>query len=152
MWQYLYEEALIENDEMGRNEKILEIFSEFEFKCKLYGGVIISEKHLPDKQKSIKPLDIGGVAGGTKFMCNGILFKFANDVEMDGGLYLYGGDQRNDEAAHKAAGHERKALGEVMRTDVEGLNCPMMTIVDFLGCRYVSLVSLYSLSHMISKD
>ena len=35
-------------------------------------------------QKTIKPVSIGGIAGGEKFIANGILFKFAVDFE---GLY-----------------------------------------------------------------
>lgn len=37
-------------------------------------GIIISERYLPVEQKTIKPLDIGGIAGGEKFIVQGILY------------------------------------------------------------------------------
>jgi len=37
--------------------------------------VIINELCVPDSWKTIKPATIGGVAGGTKYITNGILFK-----------------------------------------------------------------------------
>jgi len=52
------------------------------------------------KQKTIKPVDVGGIAGGEKYIIHNILFKFAVD---DKGVY--GG---NDAAAAKAAGHDLK--------------------------------------------
>lgn len=46
-------------------------------------------------------MDLGGFAGGEKYITQGILFKFASDK-----YGLYGGD----EYAMKAAGHELKGL------------------------------------------
>lgn len=46
-------------------------------------------------------VDLGGFAGGEKYITQGILFKFASDK-----YGLYGGD----EYAMKAAGHELKGL------------------------------------------
>jgi len=42
-----------------------------------------------------QPVDLGGVAGGSKYICQGILFKVALDVRG-----IYGGDHN----AMKAAG------------------------------------------------
>jgi hypothetical protein len=60
-----------------------------------YGRLIISERALPPEQRSIKPINIGGVAGGDKYVHNGILFKFATDpvVAQHKGkpIYLFGG-------------------------------------------------------------
>jgi hypothetical protein len=52
-----------------------------------YGKIIISELYLPYTQKTIKPINAGGVMGGEKYMCQGIFFKFALDSERG----LYGG-------------------------------------------------------------
>ena len=102
-----------------------------------YGQVIISEKFLPIHKKTlkviinpflvdicVKPLSIGGIAGGEKFIVNGILFKvkiqsfmnqiqfdnlhfqFAKDTQFDNGKWLYGGDSESEENASKGAGHE----------------------------------------------
>jgi hypothetical protein len=49
-----------------------------------YAQVIISEMHLPVEARSLRPLKIGGVLGGHKYIVRGILFKFANgDVFSD---------------------------------------------------------------------
>lgn len=37
--------------------------------------IIINEINLPPEKKTVKPVNIGGVAGGAKFIANGILFK-----------------------------------------------------------------------------
>jgi hypothetical protein len=43
--------------------------------AKTYGHIIISEVALPDEKKTIKPIDIGGLAGGQKYRIQNILFK-----------------------------------------------------------------------------
>jgi hypothetical protein len=42
----------------------------------MYAKILIGEACLPDAQKSIKPIDLGGVAGGTKYVVQDILFKY----------------------------------------------------------------------------
>jgi hypothetical protein len=49
-----------------------------------------------------------GVAGGEKFICRGILFKFSLDTMIGTDRYLYGGEVRSDEKAMKSACNERK--------------------------------------------
>lgn len=51
------------------------LFAHFQHGAEQYGRIIISERYLPVKDKTIHPLDIGGVAGGDKYICRGILFK-----------------------------------------------------------------------------
>jgi hypothetical protein len=41
-----------------------------------YGKVIISEINVPVEHKTIKPISIGGQAGGEKYIAQGILFKY----------------------------------------------------------------------------
>ena len=43
-----------------------------------YARTIISEYFLPDDQKTLKPVKLGGVAGGCSLVHRGIVFKFAN--------------------------------------------------------------------------
>jgi Clustered mitochondria/Translation initiation factor eIF3 subunit 135 len=97
--------------------------------------VIVSERGLERWEKSIKPVNIGGVAGGEKYIVAGILFKFSSDVELAPGNWMYGGKQRDDEAAHKAAGHERKGIEVLMKRSPSEVIVPLMTLVDFRGCR-----------------
>ena len=78
----------------------------------LYTRTIISEYFLNDKNlKSIHLQDLGGYAGGKKFLWHGILFKLAyyNDQDVDD---IYNG---NDEAAAKAMGNELKGGNSYFR-------------------------------------
>ena len=45
---------------------------------------------------------------GEKYMCNGIFFKFAQDISI-GNTWLYGGAERSEANSSKCAGHELKA-------------------------------------------
>jgi hypothetical protein len=40
-----------------------------------YATIIITELCLPNHLKTVPPADIGGTAGGQKFIVQGILFK-----------------------------------------------------------------------------
>ena len=40
---------------------------------------IVDELRLPSEQRTIQPVDVGGVAGGEKYIRNGIFLKFARD-------------------------------------------------------------------------
>lgn len=63
---------------------------------------IVDEISLAAEDKSIKPAAVGGVAGGLKYIHEGILLKFAAD---DAGIY--GGSK---EGAGKAAKLEFRAM------------------------------------------
>lgn len=80
--------------------------------------------------QTIKPTKIGGVAGGTKYLCRGILFKFSLDS-----YGIYG----SDEIAMKAAAHELLGLRECMAAGVEGLHVPLMCLIDYRGYRLIAM-------------
>jgi hypothetical protein len=48
---------------------------EFVFFCTRYGMLIIDELTVPVESKTVPPCSLGGVAGGAKYIVNGILFK-----------------------------------------------------------------------------
>jgi hypothetical protein len=62
-----------------------------------YGRIIIAERFLTSK--TIRPVGVGGTAGGEKYIIQNILFKFAVDSN---GMYC------GDFAAAKVAGLELK--------------------------------------------
>lgn len=63
----------------------------------------MTEIGVEDSSKTIRPVDVGGIAGGEKFMTNQLFVKFARDsVELS----LYDGDTW----AQKAAEHEVRIL------------------------------------------
>ena len=41
-----------------------------------------SEFYLPESQKTISSTDVGGIAGGSKYVCSQIFFKFALDSQV----------------------------------------------------------------------
>ncbi|PRP84060.1 hypothetical protein PROFUN_08522 [Planoprotostelium fungivorum] len=110
----------------------------------IYAKIIISESELPLQRKSIKPIDIGGVAGGMKYRVQNIMFKFAFDILLveEPPMWMYGGSQADHRAAAKAAGNEMKGLEAHSSTYVEGLSYPMMALVDYLGFRVVAMAVL----------
>ena len=103
---------------------------DFVYAAETYGKIIISEHCLPQDMKTIKPCDIGGVAGGLKFICQGILFKFAIDYTG-----LYGGDENS----MKTASHELKGLTSYFHCSVEDLHFPLMAYIDYRGFRLMAL-------------
>lgn len=56
------------------------LIREFTETAIMYGMMIISEKYLPPEKKTIAPVDVGGVAGGLKFIIKNILFKVSQDT------------------------------------------------------------------------
>jgi hypothetical protein len=95
-----------------------------------YAKVIVSEAGLPANNKTIRPVDIGGQAGGEKYLAQGILFKFATDWHQ-----LYGGD----EFAMKAASHELRGLLHVHQCQVPELFTPLMALIDYHGHRIIAM-------------
>lgn len=100
----------------------------------MYGRVIISEVALPVEQKTIKPLEASGILGGDKYRVGSVYFKFAVDR-----LGIFGGA---DEAACKVAGHELKALVQIMECQIPGLRFPLLCIIDYLGFRLIAMSTL----------
>lgn len=108
-------------------------------------------------RKTIKPVDVGGVAGGQKFVAQGILFKahrptaplapkqhtlnrvrvlpddqFCKDplVSAKPPVWLYGGDRPRDDFAMKAAGLELQGLGLLATPALMASIChPLMALV-----------------------
>ncbi len=67
-WQRCVE-ALINvrpDTEAAIYETITDLSKRFCATAKRYGSIIVSELHLPDDQKVIKPMQLGGIIGGEK--------------------------------------------------------------------------------------
>ena len=75
--------------------------TDFVHTAKSLGKIIIAENFLPPENRTIQHCNVGGIAGGEKYVHHGILFKFALDKHK-----IYSGDH----FAMKAAGHELKAV------------------------------------------
>ena len=72
---------------------------------KRVGKLIVSEQSMPDNLKTIRPnKKFGGVAGGEKYVHQGILYKLTADAPI-GDKFLYGGAQPSYAYAAKASSH-----------------------------------------------
>lgn len=114
---------------MMRADSFQALANEFEAAARDGAVQIVDARHLPVAEQPIKPLDVGGVAGGTKYLHRGIFFKFALDTHG-----LYGSDER----AMRAASHELTSLAEAFYEEVAGLCFPLMAVVDYRGLRLIA--------------
>ena len=91
--------------------------------------------HIDDpSEKTIPPaIDMGGQAGGEKFVHNSILYKFARDWR---GIYAGQG------GAMKAAGCELRGLHAIAGAGIHKLCVPLSCLVDFLGWRIFAVALL----------
>lgn len=91
------------------------------------------------ERKSIPPIDVGGIGGGAKYLCQGILFKFSADALVSGNdepaTWMYGGNEPDVEAAMKAAGHDLKGLMNCWNAAIPELHFPLMALIDYRGYR-----------------
>jgi Clustered mitochondria len=94
----------------------------------------------------LSPSPLPSTPVGKKYICQGILFKFAMDVELRPGLWMYGGDRCSNEKAMKAASHEMKGLMCYYQSRTDNLHLPLMCLVHFRGfCLLAS--SILPISH-----
>ncbi len=109
---------------------------------------------VPTEKKKIKPIDVGGFAGGLKFIVQNILFKFAID-HMD--LYRTnfidnnGIDKRrygSDEAAAKVAGHDLRGLTHYFECGIEDLCVPLTMLLDYRGFRLICQVLQHTCAYI----
>ena len=63
------------NEQAAAFTKFSALARDFNFTAQVYGKIIISEVYLPDKEKTIKPINVGGVIGGLKYLIHKIFFK-----------------------------------------------------------------------------
>jgi hypothetical protein len=94
----------------------------------------VDEVSLPNEKKSIAPKDFGGIAGGSKFLENGIFIKFASDL-----FGIYGGESLAMKVRkkcslcltlllssfHQAASHELNGLKAYFESGTEVRERPL---------------------------
>ncbi|PRP86402.1 hypothetical protein PROFUN_05321 [Planoprotostelium fungivorum] len=135
------EEQILESDVlMGLNR----VAQEFADTATIYAKIIISEFQLPLERKTIKPIDIGGLAGGTKYRVQNIFYKFAFDslLSADPPVWMYGNHQADHRAAAKAAKNELRGLEAHSSCLIEGLSYPMMASVGYKGYTVLAMAIL----------
>jgi hypothetical protein len=110
--------------------KLSELGKDFLDAAKAYGKIIVAEYCLRSAAKTIKKSSLKGVAGGKKYICNNIVFKFAVDSK---GLYC--GDQN----AMKAAGHDLRNMIQLFELGLPKICFPLMCTIDWCGFRLVAM-------------
>ncbi|ELR12268.1 uncharacterized protein ACA1_372570 [Acanthamoeba castellanii str. Neff] len=123
---------------------IARLMNDFVRQAETYAKIIINELNVPDHRKTIKPAGVGGVAGGRKYIVQGILFKFCLDplVSKKPMTWLYGGDRPDDDAAIKAAGLELQGLCTSTTATITSLHHPLIALIDYKGFRLVAICLL----------
>ncbi|PRP76021.1 hypothetical protein PROFUN_01737 [Planoprotostelium fungivorum] len=138
--------------------KISYLFQEFLRTAQLYGKIIVNEKFLPSEMKTVKPCSLGGTAGGEKYICEGILFKFANGsatLEFDENSSTTDG-RRNDNLtfrlyggamnAAKSAALELRSINAMFNLELPNISFPLFVVLDYRGFR-LSAMSLLPVSN-----
>ena len=138
-WNKEYQELLEQSESVEKFKKLSQLAHDFVYAATTYAKIIISEQCLRNNRKTIAPISVGGVAGGQKFLCQNIIFKFALDLEIAPGIYMYGGHSPSDECAMKAAAHELKGLCKYYSTLIDGLHYPMLAYIDYKGFRMIAI-------------
>ncbi|EGG24812.1 leucine-rich repeat-containing protein [Cavenderia fasciculata] len=138
-WNDEFQTLLAHPDTEQKFSKLSHLARDFVAAAKNYATIIINELCLPYKEKSLAPVDVGGIAGGMKWYCQGILFKFAMDTMLSDDCWMYGGDMPRDDYASKAASNELKGLISYYMTGVQGLHYPLIALIDYKGFRIIAL-------------
>ena len=86
--------------------------------------MIILERSHPEAEKTIRPLALGGQAGGAKYLVNGILFKFADDAHG-----WYGGIEQ----AKKASNLDLLGCAATFGSRIPGIHVPLVALIAFRG-------------------
>ena len=61
---------------MANCENLANLAKNFVYTATLFGQIIINEFHLPQNKKSYHPSNVGGQAGGIKYIIHDILVRF----------------------------------------------------------------------------
>jgi len=133
-WNTRLQDILAQNDSLEKFSNTAILAKDFLSVAQQYGKIIIAEQFLPIPNKTVKPVGIGGVAGGTKYISRNILFKFTLDsYQAFTQSWLYGGKTENHEKAMKAACNELKGLSAIYLCNILGLIFPLMTLIHYRG-------------------
>ena len=117
----------VHEDAVARLQALQNLGRDMNNAAQILGTQIVLEMGLPADAKLIKPVDVGGVAGGEKFIAAGLFFKFASKDSAG----LYG----SDAAACIAAGHELKGAQAYTGLDLPSVRPPLLALVDVFGMR-----------------
>lgn len=136
-YQTLMEQVDAKSDDLSVLTELRLLTKEFLDTAQSIGCIIIDELFEP--HKTIPPVDIGGIAGGVKYVYRNILYKICLDTELDEYRgWMHGGAQPSHEKAMKTGAHELRGLMHYSSLRVSGLHFPLMLVMDYKGFRLVA--------------
>ena len=153
-WNTEFQRALDMDEGRAQWTRLAKLAHDFVYCSKTYGKIIITEYYLPESEKTIKSvIDAGGVAGGSKYICSNIFFKFALDTDLTEetrkkknltkeqlpSTWMYGGSQPDDYAAMKASKNDMTGLMSYYNAKIPGLYFPLMALIDYRGFRLIAM-------------
>ena len=152
-WNTEFQHALDMDEGRAQWTKLAKLAHDFVYCSKTYGKIIITEYYLPEAEKTIKSVDAGGVAGGSKFICSNIFFKFALDTDLTEdarkkknltqeqlpSCWMYGGPEPDDYSAMKASKNDMTGLMSYYNAKIPGLYFPLMALIDYRGFRLIAM-------------
>lgn len=136
-YQVLMEAAESKPDDLEILTELRLLTKEFLDTAQSVGCIIIDELFEP--HKTIPPVDIGGIAGGVKYVYRNILYKICLDTELDEHRgWMHGGSKPSHEKAMKTGAHELRGIMHYSSLRVSGLHFPLMLVMDYKGFRLVA--------------
>jgi hypothetical protein len=93
----------IENQTEENFSDLSKLVDQFIHAAATYCKMIVAEQHCSDEEKILKSINVGGIAGGSKYRVHGLFYKYPVDTLIDriNVEWLYGGKKRNDNNAAK---------------------------------------------------
>lgn len=124
-------------------EALEELSRDFVETARVYGRVIISELHMPMEAKTVRPIEVGGVLGGNKYLVRGVLFKMADAHDQN----MFAAYPDPIAIANKVQGHELKGLKAYFgwffnRGRIDLVSFPLTAIIDYKGHRIIAMTQL----------
>jgi hypothetical protein len=117
--------ASMPNAALSKSLRIRKLVKEFCESAAFLAATIVREKTLPLEKRQVPPVNLGGIAGGEKFVQDGILFKFAIPTELSKKIFP------DDESAMKAANAELRGLSACVEARIQGVYFPLMCLIDY---------------------
>ena len=109
-WMRQYILAMALPNGPARRHAVASFYSNFCTTAARLGATILEDLLRPSGEQKLPKAGLGGVAGGTKFILEGIVFKLATDpiIDKKNRRYLYGNTAPDEALAGKSAANEMR--------------------------------------------
>ena len=115
-------------DRQYRTERLNNLIASFKSHALKIAQVIVAEMHLKPARKQVRPMNVGGIMGGEKYIHSNILFKFASLSEKTQDMF-----QHDEQLAQKSAANEIRAMNNIIDTNVAHLHITLTAMFYIHG-------------------